>query len=231
MNMEVLMKSWSGRATLASAALLAASAAFPSVSQADTFTFGELFYTQSNFAGTSVFGTLTITNLGGGVAQFDIEMAPNTIIQTGEHFPLTISLNGSASIDVTSFNPSGLYSVDPGSASGTEPGTFRFFNTALNAPSCSPSGSPCGSSLIFDVDNYSGITSASQLFNGNAIFAATDVLLGDCSGGGPTGGGCTGVVGATLTVPGPIVGAGVPGLILACAGLLGLARRRRQLVV
>ena len=53
-------------------------------------------------------------------------------------------------------------------------------------------------------------------------------------GGAPGSGDIGGVILATPAdpspVPGPIVGAGLPGLIAVCGALLALARRRRQLV-
>jgi hypothetical protein len=44
----------------------------------------------------------------------------------------------------------------------------------------------------------------------------------------PTSLGCIAVFSQSTPVPGPVVGAGLPGLIVACGGLLALARRRRR---
>ena len=58
--------------------------------------------------------------------------------------------------------------------------------------------------------------------NGKPIFFAAEISQA----------GNTGFVGAsTLSVPGPIAGAGLPGLIAACGGLIALARRRRHQAV
>ena len=43
------------------------------------------------------------------------------------------------------------------------------------------------------------------------------------------GGEIRGQLTALAAVPGPIVGAGLPGLIIGCTALLALARRRRRL--
>jgi hypothetical protein len=48
------------------------------------------------------------------------------------------------------------------------------------------------------------------------------------TGGSFTNPGCIEVFGPATAVPGPIVGAGLPGLLAACGALLALARRRRR---
>ena len=81
---------------------------------------------------------------------------------------------------------------------------------------------------MVDVLNWQGAGFATNSFNGfNNVVVAVDIQFADSQ---------TGIVGAPgpltptpfSSVPGPIAGAGVPGLIAACAGLLALGRRRRR---
>jgi hypothetical protein len=111
-----------------------------------------------------------------------------------------------------------------------DPTTKKFYVTGNNGSN---------TTRFFDVVNEDGTiaqtvnlpatTSAHSItvnpFNGDVFVPLAGTLaLNPC----PTSLGCIAVFGPT-PVPGPIVGAGPPGLILAAGGLLALARRRRQI--
>ena len=91
----------------------------------------------------------------------------------------------------------------------TAGGAFTQLGGAITDTCSFPGGSVAGTDLCrWDAP-------AGQTRFGVAVQAVTgDVLLTSVS-----------------TVPGPIVGAGLPGLVAACGGLLALARRRRKFVV
>jgi hypothetical protein len=85
---------------------------------------------------------------------------------------------------------------------------------------------------VLDVASLSnGVTlsSSDNLEHAVSFAPVTSLLVIDDIGVNP-GGTISSVEKQFSQVPGPVVGAGLPALVMACGGLLALARRRRKLV-
>jgi hypothetical protein len=200
-------------------------------------------FSDINGVPNQVFGTVTAQDLGPQPSSTDTVRLtfsippPPFLIDVGSHFLLTMSLTGTGRFDQSNIqtlnNNAFTYTVQPhldpplNNQNGYSNGTFKQFSDAI-AGACGSGGSSggCGNSFIVDVINFQGFAPATTLFNGsNSIFGALDIQFAQ---------GQTGTVGfggdpcCTRSVPGPIVGAGVPGLISACLGLWGFNYRRRK---
>jgi hypothetical protein len=202
------------------------------VSYADTFNFTSCHLTGGCGTATQ-FGTVTLTQSGTSVL-FDVVLnSGNRFVETGASgqtlFLFNDTVSGSTVTNISAtLNGStvtitgGLTGVANTSIDTGPTGTFTAGISCTLSSSCNGGSTPNINDLHFTVTN----ATIAQLTHTNAsgnIFAA-DILCGQtgCPAGGPTG------VVDVSAVPGPVVGAGLPGLIAAAGGLIALARRRRQ---
>jgi hypothetical protein len=204
---------------------------------ASTVSFGTYNFTQSDAFGTGSFGSVTISDLGGGTANVTVNVSPNYILDTGSHWAGTFSWAGAGTIDPNAFGlghafSSTHFSLATTGAPFSNP-PFGTFTSAIKADctkgNCGPT---LGSSYSFHILHFSGLVTATSAFNNLGIIFAVDIFRSGC-----TGYACTGAVGAVIgqNAPPPPPPPGVPlppaALLFGSAlvGLTVLGRRRRRL--
>jgi hypothetical protein len=169
----------------------------------------DLSFTLSNAPGTQ--GTLTansgqLANIGAGGTVTDVGGLPVRWIGQGPRPPggtgtFTVSGNTILMEAIGGGQPSQMILPSGGSFTGANASiTGGQFNPFVIGPAS------------FTLD-FSGVTAATRVTAATFSFGTgPDFFI------------------PGVPVPGPIVGAGLPGLLAACGGLLALARRRRRLV-
>jgi hypothetical protein len=237
---EVIMKQWS-LATVCAIVGIGVFAAPPSARADFSATLTNCNTSFGCTSGTgNDFGTVTVTNVGSaGSNEIQISVSLNSnynFAQTGNigfAFSLASGITGTIS-NITSVSAA-TWSLQSGHDDGM--GTFTS-GLSISTASCT-GNCPGITSLTFDVTATAGTLSAilADFQTGGTAdnSSAGYDFVADVGCSAPTGTTCTngvgpgstGLAGTGSSVPAPVLGAGLPGLLAACAGLVAFARRRR----
>jgi hypothetical protein len=207
------------RSALMGASMLAAVAALPTASHADFN--GQFDINQTNFSALcngGNCGTVTISGDGSTDIHFDVSITATNVFIHGIQETIAFNVSDSPTIAAGSFaSPTngGTWSTTLQTSGVGQQDGFGSFNDAVNCNGPS-GGNLCGTRVTFDLTSSSTLNLST---NSDGFFFTIKLANTSLPDGANTGFGA---------VPGPVVGAGLPGLVMACGGLVALGRRRRQ---
>ena len=220
------MSAWTASCALlvGAAVSIVESVSLPAASHADAFLLTSDHCTGG--CGPPPFGQVSVTSPSSGKLDFVVTLFnSNKFVNTG--FPLTFGFDLSSTPTITYSSLIGGWSIPDAIPTNKQAAANPLYHQhgagfyeygVLWGQQGGGHGTPGG--LSFEIA-ATGLTLANIVQNATGQFSVADIIRGTNRN--------TGNVDASVRgVPGPIAGAGLPGLGAACGGLLMLARRRRN---